>query len=371
MRKPLFILLVLVAALVAIPASAQSNLPIDRITLPEGFEISVYASGLPNARMLALGDNGTVFVGTRQAGNVYALTDADGDGVAEQTRTLLRGLNSPNGVAFLDGALYVAEIGRILRYDDIEAQLDAPPQPLVVNGSLPNEPHHGWKTIHFGPDGALYIPSGAPCNVCETTGPYGVLMRLDLANPTNLDIVATGIRNTVGFDWHPESGELWFSDNARDDLGDNLPADELNRISEVGQHFGFPYCYDQNIPDPTFGGGCNATTMTAPAIALGPHVAPLGVRFYTGDSFPEAYQNQAFIAEHGSASRSQRIGYRVMMVTIEDGEALSYAPFAEGWLGADGSYWGRPVDVMVMPDGAMLVSDDYAGAVYRIAYTGA
>lgn len=371
MRKHSLILLVLLVAF-AVPASAQQNsLPVDRILLPAGFEISVYASGIPNARMMALGDSGTVFVGTRQAGNVYALTDADGDGVAEQTRTLLRGLNSPNGVAFRDGALYVAEIGRILRYDNIEAQLDAPPQPVVVHDRLPNEPHHGWKTIHFGPDGLLYIPSGAPCNVCETTGPYGVLMRLDLDNPVNLEVIASGIRNTVGFDWHPETGELWFSDNARDDLGDDAPWDELNRITEVGQHFGFPYCYDNYMRDPTFGGGCDPAIMMPPAILLGPHVAPLGVRFYDGDAFPEAYHNRALIAEHGSASRSQRIGYRVVMVTIEDGEATSYEPFAEGWLGADGSYWGRPVDVMVMPDGAILVSDDYAGAVYRIAYTGA
>lgn len=371
MRKLSLVLLVLLALVAVTPLSAQQALPVDQISLPPGFEISVYATGVANARMMALGDAGTVFVGTRQAGNVYALTDADGDNVAETVRTIARGLYSPNGVAFRDGALYVAEVGRILRYDDIEAQLDAPPQPVVVNGQLPNEPQHGWKTIHFGPDGLLYVPSGAPCNVCETTGPYGVLMRMDVDAPGQLDVIATGIRNTVGFDWDPQTGDLWFSDNARDDLGDDIPRDELNHITQVGQNFGFPYCYGNNIPDPTFGGGCNATTMTAPAVELGPHVAPLGVRFYTGEAFPADYQNQIFIAEHGSASRSQRIGYRVTLVRLEDGAPVSYEPFAEGWLTASGQVWGRPVDVMVMPDGALLVSDDFAGAVYRIAYTGA
>ena len=369
MRKLSLVLLLLLAVAVA-PASAQSSLPLDRITLPPGFEISLYASGVQNARMMALGDNGTVFVGSRQVGQVYALTDADGDNVADQVRVILRGLNSPNGVAFRDGALYVAEVGRILRYDNIEAQLDAPPERVVVHADLPDEPHHGWKTIHFGPDGLLYIPSGAPCNVCETTGPYGVLMRMDINDPSTLEVIASGIRNTVGFDWDPTTGHLWFSDNARDDLGDDIPRDELNRITEVGQHFGFPYCYDLNIPDPTFGGACDNTAMLQPEVLLGPHVAPLGVRFYTGDSFPEEYSGNIFIAEHGSSSRSQRIGFRVMMVRLQDGEAVEYAPFAEGWLGADGSVWGRPVDVMVMPDGALLVSDDHAGAVYRIAYTG-
>lgn len=368
MRKfSLFVLFLLTLAV--LPAHAQGTLPLDRITLPPGFEISLYASGVQGARMLAVGDNGTVFVGTRQVGQVYALTDADGDQVAETVRVIARGLNSPNGVAFRDGALYVAEIGRILRYDAIETSLDSPPQPVVVTGSLPNEPHHGWKTIHFGPDGLLYIPSGAPCNVCETTGPYGVLMRMDVDDPSTLEVIATGIRNTVGFDWDPESGYLWFSDNARDDLGDDVPHDELNRMTTVGQNFGFPYCYDLNIPDPTFGGGCQ-TGMLMPEMQLGPHVAPLGVRFYTGSLFPATYQNQILVAEHGSASRSTRIGYRVMMVRIQAGETTAYEPFAEGWLGADGQYWGRPVDVLVMPDGALLVSDDYAGVVYRITYTG-
>ena len=369
MRK-LSLVLLLLLALSVVPASAQSALPLDRITLPPGFEISLYASGVQNARMMALGDNGTVFVGTRQLGQVYALTDADGDGVAEQVRVLLRGLNSPNGVAFRDGALYVAEIGRILRYDNIEAQLDAPPERVVVHADLPDEPHHGWKTIHFGPDGLLYVPSGAPCNVCETTGPYGVLMRMDINDPSTLEVIASGIRNTVGYDWDPVTGDLWFTDNARDDLGDEIPHDELNRITQVGQHFGFPYCYDSNVADPTFGAGCDDLGMTEAEIQLGPHVAPLGTRFYTGTSFPAEYQNNLFIAEHGSAARSQPIGYRVMRLTMENGEADVYDYFAQGWLNDDGSFWGRPVDVMVMPDGALLVSDDYAGAVYRIAYTG-
>lgn len=369
MRRPLLNLLMLLILLAAAPVAAQ-QLPLDRITLPEGFGISIYASGVQGSRSLALGDAGTVFVGTRQAGVVYALTDADGDNAAEQVRVIARGLNSPNGVAFRDGALYVAEIGRILRYDDIEAQLDTPPQPVVVHNALPNEPHHGWKFIRFGPDGLLYVPSGTPCNICEPTGPYGVLMRMDVSDPTTLEVIASGIRNTVGFDWDPTTGDLWFSDNARDDLGDNIPRDELNHVTEIGQHFGFPYCYDLNIPDPTFGGACDNTRMVAPEVLLGPHVAALGIRFYTGDSFPEAYTNQLFIAEHGSASRSQRIGYRVMLVRMEDGAPLAYEPFAEGWLGANGQYWGRPVDVMVMPDGALLVSDDYAGAVYRIDYSG-
>ena len=337
-----------------------------RIELPEGFHIRVYAEGVTGARSMSLSPDGTLFVGTRPNGRVYALRDEDGDHKAERVIILARGLNNPNGVAFKDGDLYVAEISRILRYRNIEAQLDNPPQPEIVNNAFPTDRHHGWKFIRFGPDGLLYVPVGAPCNICARGDPYAAIGRLD-ANGT-FSIIARGVRNTVGFDWHPETGQLWFTDNGRDRMGDDLPPDELNRVTADGQHFGYPYCHGINIADPVFGDQRNCDEFVAPAQNLGPHVAALGMRFYTGDMFPEKYHNQVFIAEHGSWNRSSKIGYRVTLVRLNDNKAISYEPFAKGWLQGE-SNWGRPVDVLVMPDGSLLVSDDQAGLIYRISYS--
>lgn len=359
------------------PAGAQvgerdgSSLPLERIELPEGFSISTYAAGVPGARSLTLGDRGTVFVGSRDPGNVYALVDADRDGRAERVHVLAEGLRSPNGVAFRDGDLYVAEISRILRLDDVEQHLADPPEPApepaVVYAGYPDDRHHGWKFIAFGPDGWLYVPVGMPCNVCDPENEiYGTITRIR-PDGSDLQIYAGGIRNTVGFDWHPQTGNLWFTENGRDRWGDDRPPDELNVITEKGQHFGFPHCHGDGLRDPEFGEGVDCSRYRDPAIELGPHVAALGMRFYTGDMFPAEYTNDVLIAEHGSWNRTNKIGYRVMRVEIEDGEAVGYEPFATGWLQGEEA-WGRPVDVLVMPDGALLVSDDRAGAVYRIAY---
>ncbi|MCY3681784.1 MAG: PQQ-dependent sugar dehydrogenase [Gemmatimonadetes bacterium] len=351
-------------------ASSQPPPPSDprltRIELPEGFHIRIYAEGITGARSMSLSPDGTLFVGTRPSGRVYALRDEDGDHKAERVILLARDLNNPNGVAFKNGDLYVAEISRILRYRNIEAQLDNPPQPEIVNDTFPTNRSHGWKFIRFGPDGLLYVPVGAPCNICNRGDPYASIGRLD-ANG-NFSIIARGIRNTVGFDWHPETGELWFTDNGRDRMGDDVPPDELNRITVEGQHFGYPYCHGTNIADPVFGDQRSCGEFVAPIQNLGPHVAALGMRFYTGDMFPEEYRNQIFIAEHGSWNRSSKIGYRVTLVRLNSNRAISYEPFAKGWLQGE-SNWGRPVDVLVMPDGSLLVSDDQAGLIYRISYS--
>jgi glucose/arabinose dehydrogenase len=347
-------------------ASGAGSLPLDTIKLPPGFRIDLYAQPVPGARSMALGPGGTLFVGTRDEGNVYAVVDADKDGRADEVLTLARGLRMPNGVAVRDGALYVAEINRILRYDGIEGRLKSPPAPVVVKGDLPRDGAHGWKFIAFGPDGLLYVPIGAPCNICDRGDPYASITRMK-PDGSGFEIVARGVRNTVGFDWHPGTHQLWFTDNGRDMMGDEVPPDELDRADRSGLHFGFPYCHGGDVPDPEFGRGRPCSEFVAPARKLGPHVAAIGMRFYTGAMFPAEYRGQIFIAEHGSWNRSRKIGYRVMLVRLKGDEAVSYEPFAEGWLRGE-KEWGRPADVMVMPEGALLISDDAAGAIYRISY---
>ncbi len=348
-------------------SSGGAPLPAD-IVLPPGFRIDIYAENVPNARSMALSPDGTLFVGTRTVGNIYAIVDRDQDQRADEVYTLATGLFSPNGVAFRDGSLYVAEINRVLRYDDIESDLANPPPFVIVNDTFPGNTHHGWKFIRFGPDEKIYVPVGAPCNVCDTNdSDYASILRMD-ADGSNLEPYVQGVRNSVGFDWDPQTGELWFTDNGRDMLGDDLPPDELNHVTEEGMHFGFPYCHGGVVPDPEFGTADACDRYAPPAMALGPHVAALGMRFYTGTMFPEEYRNQIFIAEHGSWNRTEPIGYRLSLVRVENNQAVSYEPFAQGWL-QDGSAWGRPVDVLVMPDGALLVSDDTAGMIYRISYS--
>lgn len=347
--------------------SVANRLALEDIRLPPGFSMAVFADNVPGARSMAQGAKGTLFVGSRDRGVVYAVVDRNGDKRADEVITLARGLNMPNGVAFRDGSLYVAEVNRVLRFDRIEERLATPPKPVVVNDSFPKEKHHGWKFVRFGPDGMLYVPVGAPCNVCEEKDQrFASIMRMR-PDGKGLEVFASGVRNTVGFDWHPETRELWFTDNGRDWLGDDRPPDELNRAPRPGLHFGFPYAYGRNVPDPDYGKKGKGRAFTPPEMELGPHVAALGMRFYTGGMFPAAYRNQIFIAEHGSWNRSEPLGYRVTLVRLKQGKAASYEVFAEGWL-QDGGAWGRPVDIQVMPDGALLVSDDKAGAIYRISY---
>jgi glucose/arabinose dehydrogenase len=347
----------------ALTAKAARDIPLEKITLPPGFQISLWAEGLPNARSLTIGQKGTVFVGTRLVGNVYAVVDR---GNQREVKTIARGLHRPNGVAFKDGALYVAELSRVIRFDNIEDRLDNPPAPVVVFDQLPKDEPHGWKFIAFGPDGQLYIPIGAPCNICEPPATHALIGRL-APNGGGFEAFARGVRNSVGFDWHPETGELWFTDNGRDWMGDNAPHDELNHAPQAGLHFGYPYCQQGELLDPEFGTGRSCSAFTPPVLTLGPHVAALGMRFYTGTMFPAEYKNRIFLALHGSWNRTEKTGFKVMQVTLRPGQSPQYEVFADGWLQGD-TFWGRPVDVQVMSDGALLVSDDVAGALYRIAY---
>jgi glucose/arabinose dehydrogenase len=345
--------------------AAAAPLPRE-IRLPPGFSISIFASGVAGARSLALGARGTLFIGTRNSGKIYAVPGATSADAAREIVTVAGGLDTPNGVAFRDGSLYVAENSRILRYDRIEETLRNPGRPAVVYDRLPKDRAHGWKFIRFGPDGLLYVPIGAPCNICNRGDPYASIARMK-PDGTGFEIFARGIRNTVGFDWDPVSAEMWFTDNGRDLLGDDAPPDELNKAPSIGLHFGYPFLHGKSVPDPEFGKGKDPSAYTVPQMELGPHVAALGMRFYTGGMFPREYQGQIFIAEHGSWNRSVPIGYRIGLVRVKDGRAVSYETFADGWL-RNGAAWGRPVDVLVMPDGALLVSDDSAGAVYRISW---
>jgi glucose/arabinose dehydrogenase len=358
-------LLHLLPALALAAPAAAADLPLEKLRLPPGFAVEVYAQ-VPGARSLALGTSGRVFVGTQRSGKVHALVPR-ADGRTADTVTLADGLNVPNGVAFRDGALYVAEINRILRYDGIESRLADPPKPVVVTDRYPRDGHHGWKYIAFGPDGWLYVPVGAPCNVCEADPErYSLLSRIR-PDGSGYEVYARGIRNTVGFDWHPQTKELWFNEHGRDMMGDDMPSCELNRAPKAGLHFGFPYCHQGDTPDPEFGSKRSCSEFAPPALKQGGHVAPDGLKFYTGDQFPPEYRNRIFIAQHGSWNRSKKSGYRVMMATVKDNEVTKFEPFIEGWL-EDEKVWGRPVDLLVMPDGSLLVSDDYAGVVYRVSY---
>lgn len=352
-------------------AFAQGSGDLSSINLPEGFEIDYFARDIAGARSLTLGENGTLFVGTRRS-EVYAIPNATETTEAEAIITLTQGtMSSPNGVAVVDGDLYVAEISRVWRFDDIEATLNSAPQPQLVTDALPREGHHGWKFMAQGPDGKLYFNVGAPCNICELEGLFGSITRMNL-DGSGIEVYATGVRNSVGFDWHPETGELWFTNNGRDWMGDDLPPDTLHRATAIGQHFGFPYCHGGDIPDPDFGSRRSCDEFVPPEANLGPHVAALGMRFYTGEMFPDEYRNQILIAEHGSWNRTVPIGYRVTLIRLDENQAVtSYEPFAEGWLNEQTQQaWGRPADVLVMPDGAVLVSDDGNNAIYRISYSG-
>jgi len=369
---PCLLLLLPLLLIPVLSSCVRAGTRLDRIELPPGFTIAIYADQLPGARSMALGPDNILFVGSRAEGAVYAVLDPegdrDGDHRADRVVTVARNLNSPNGVAFRNGSLYVAEVNRVLRFDDIVARLDRPGEPVVVNDDFPDDRHHGWKFIRFGPDGKLYVPVGAPCNICEPGDPYAAILRMN-ADGTGLEVFARGVRNTVGFDFHPRTGELWFTDNGRDWLGDDRPPDELNRAPAAGLHFGYPYRHGQDIVDPEYGARADdPARFTPPALELGPHVASLGLRFYTGAMFPAEYRDQIFIAEHGSWNRTAPIGYRLSLVRLKDNRAVSYEVFAQGWF-TGGSAWGRPVDVQVMADGALLVSDDKAGVIYRISYS--
>ncbi|WP_426162795.1 DUF7133 domain-containing protein [Pseudoduganella sp. R-34] len=355
-----------VAAPPAAPAAA-ANTSLAALKLPKGFQIAVYADNVQGARELAVTDSGLVFVGSNKAGKVYALIDANKDGVAEKVVTVAEGLDHPNGVALLNGALYVGEISRIIRFDDIEKNYVGKPAYKVIKNDLPKETWHGAKYIKAGPDGKLYVPIGAPCNICDKEDEaYSKIWRMN-PDGSNWELYARGVRNTVGFTWHPVTKELWFTDNGRDEMGENMPSCELNVAPKAGMHFGFPYCHGGVLPDPQFGKGKSCDAYVPPVAALGPHVAPLGLAFYTGTQFPEQYRNQLLIAEHGSWNRANKIGYQVRLVTLHGNKLVSDTAFIDGFL-QDEAVSGRPVDIAVMPDGSILVSDDHAHKVYRVTY---
>ena len=345
-------------------ASSATDEVLRNVHVPPGFVFEVYADNVPDAREMALGAKNTLFVGTSKD-KVYAITGTPGSGLKPTVRIIARSLNVPNGVAFRDNALYVAEIHRILRFDDIESNLERLPPPKVVRDDLPRDHHHGMRYIAFGPDGKLYVPIGAPCNVCNEPR-YGLITRMN-PDGTGQEIFARGVRNSVGLTWHPITKALWFSDNGRDYLGENAPPCELNAAPRPGLDFGFPYCHGGGIKDPDFGKLGECANSTPPVQRLGAHVAPLGVKFYTGTTFPQRYRNQVLIAEHGSWNRKVKNGYRVTMVQLDGDKSTRYELFVTGFT-RDDEVYGRPVDLLVLDDGSLLISDDYAGAIYRVSY---
>ena len=350
----------------ALPASmADLEKNLKAVKLPKGFKIEVYASGVNSARQMAWGDKGTLFVGSFGVGTVYAITDKGGK---KEVKTVLTGLKMPTGVAFRDGALYVADIDKILKYENAEASLDKMPQGKVVYGDMPNYVAHGWKYLTFDKEGRLYVPFGPPCNVCL---PPTSLSQVRRVNPDTgeAELIAIGVRNSVGGAIDPRSGDYWFSENARDWVSDDMPSDKLNHVAKIGAHYGYPYCHQGDMLDPKYGKGHKCSDFTPPALKLGAHVAPLGMKFYSGKQFPAEYANNLFIAEHGSWNRHKYQGARIMRVTTDPaGKNVKQEVFASGWINGDQSYTGRPADILLAPDGSMLVADDWAGAIYRISY---
>ena len=343
-----------------------ADIPVDKIKVPKGFHVEVWAHGMPGVRMMTLGSKGTVWAGTRTIGRVYEIKDKGG---SRTHRILAEKLVQPNGVAFQGGNLYVMAINRVFRYDGIEDNPNVKPVELTEAFKLPPDVHHNWKFIAFGPDARLYVQVGAPCNICEPSEQHAQIRRY-VADGSNMEVVARGVRNTVGFDFHPQTGELWFTDNGRDWQMENGPDDELNRVSKMGQFFGFPYCHANGIPDMDVKKKDPCKGVTMPVALMGPHAAALGMRFYTGDMFPKEYKNSIFVARHGSWNRSQLFGFDVANVRASpNGKNAKVTPFMTGFMdGKENKFWGRPADVMQLPDGSLLVADDQMGAIYRVTY---
>ena len=346
-----------------------ADIPIERLKLPPGFKISIWASGLPGGRAMARGDDGKLYVGTRGLGRVYEVTDT---GAQRTVRTVIDKLNQPAGVAFRGGSLYVMAVDKMLRFDGIEKNPGVAPVDMTAAFSMPKEQHHNWKYIAFGPDGKLYVPFGAPCNICELPSPEYAQIRRYNPDGSGMEVLATGVRNSVGFDWHPVTRELWFSNHGRDWLGDDTPNDTLNRISSTGLKFGFPHCHQGNLPDPDVKKADACAGVEKPVALMGPHAATMGVTFYTGNQFPPEYRGVAFNARKGSWNRTRKIGYDVVTIRANpDGSNARVEPFITGFLNeADQTFWGRPTYLLQMPDGSMLLSDEQVGAIYRITYGG-
>ena len=342
-----------------------SEIPVDKLKAPAGFKVELWAAELNNARQMVWGDKGTLFVSSRVAGNVYAVVNK---GATRDVKVIAKGLQLPNGVAFRNGTLYIAEVSKISKMEGIEDKLDSPPPMVTLIDTLPKDLPHGWKHLAFGPDGKLYFNIGAPCNICIPPDTHANISRMN-ADGTGLEAVAHGVRNSVGFDWHPDTKELYFTTHARDWLGENEPSDRFDRLTKKGQHFGFPFCHQGDILDPEFGKGKSCNDYVKPILKTGPHVAGNGVMFYTGSMFPAEYKNRVLLAQRGSWNRSEKTGYKVMMVTLDkSGNVAKYEPFVEGWLQGQ-EQWGRPVYTTQMKDGSVLITDDYAGAIFRVSYS--
>lgn len=345
------------------------QIPVNRIKLPPGFKVEVWATGMPGGRAIVAGDNGKYYVGTRGIGRVYEVTDSGG---ARTVRTVVDKLNQPSGVAYRNGSLYVMAIDKVLRFDGIAGNPNAQPVDMTAAFKLPKEQHHNWKYIAFGPDGKLYVPFGAPCNICELPSPEYAQIRRYNPDGSGMEVVATGVRNSVGFDWHPQTRELWFSNHGRDWLGDDTPNDTLHRVRATGLNHGFPFCHEGRMADPDVK-KANACGGVEPPVALmGPHAASMGVMFYSGTMFPPEYRGALFNARKGSWNRTKKIGYDVVMVkAAPDGKNAQIVPFMTGFMNeADQSFWGRPAYLLQMKDGSLLVSDEQLGAIYRVSYGG-
>jgi glucose/arabinose dehydrogenase len=344
----------------------RSEIPVSKLNLPDGFTVEIWAHGLPGGRAMALGDNGKIYVGTRAIGRVYEVTD---NGDRRSVRVVVDKLTQPAGVAFANGSLYVMAIDKALRFDGIEGNPNVAPVDMTAKFNLPPLQHHNWKYIRFGPDKKLYVPFGAPCNICEPTAEYAQIRRYN-PDGSGMEVIARGVRNTQGFDWNPKTGELWFTDHGRDWMGDAGPQDELNRISKTGLNFGYPYCHAQGVPDADFKKADPCKGVTLPVTLMGPHAAAMGVLFYTGKMFPAEYRDTMFIARKGSWNRTTKFGFDVINVrATPDGKNVKVTPFMTGFMNPkDQSFWGRPAYLLQMPDGAMLVSDEQLGAIYRVSY---
>jgi len=344
----------------------RSEIPVSKLNLPDGFTVEIWAHGLPGGRAMALGDNGKIYVGTRAIGRVYEVTD---NGDRRSVRVVVDKITQPAGVEFANGSLYVMAIDKALRFDGIEGNPNVAPVDMTAKFNLPPLQHNNWMYIRFGPDKRLYVPFGAPCNICEPTAEYAQIRRYN-PDGSGMEVIARGVRNTQGFDWNPKTGELWFTDHGRDWMGDAGPQDELNRISKTGLNFGYPYCHAQGVPDADFKKADPCKGVTLPVTLMGPHAAAMGVLFYTGKMFPAEYRDTMFIARKGSWNRTTKFGFDVINVrATPDGKNVKVTPFMTGFMNPkDQSFWGRPAYLLQMPDGAMLVSDEQLGAIYRVSY---
>ena len=343
-----------------------SEIPVGSFKLPPGFKAEIWATGMPGARAMARGDQGKIYIGTRGLGRVYELTDS---GNARTSRIVVDKLVQPAGVAFKNGSLYVMAIDKVLRYDGIEANPAVAPVDMTAAFKLPKEQHHNWKYIAFGPDNKLYVPFGAPCNICVPGDEYAQIRRYN-ADGSGMEVIARGVRNTQGFDWHPQTKEMWFTDHGRDWMGDDGPEDELNRMPRTGANFGFPYCHANGVADRDIKRDRPCDNTQLPVQTMGPHAAVMGAHFYTGSMFPAEYRNLLFVARKGSWNRTQKFGYDVVTVKSDaDGKNAQTTPFLTGMMNPqNNTFSGRPTYFLQQADGSLLISDEQLGAIYRISY---